>query len=122
MSVFCSVSEQITKLRDKAPESIALFSSEQKLDFIGLDSAAERFASYLIGLGVSRGDTVAISMERSSDWIVAALGTMRAGAAYVPLDAAWPDSRLTFAVNRPPPCSASAAMKPNAIATSSPRR
>ncbi len=37
-------------------------------------------------------------MERSFDWIVAALGIMRAGAAYVPLDAAWPDSRLRFAV------------------------
>jgi len=37
-------------------------------------------------------------MERSFDWIVAALGTMGAGAAYVPLDSAWPDSRLRFAV------------------------
>ena len=38
-------------------------------------------------------------MERSFDWIVAALGIMRGGAAYVPLDAAWPDSRLSFALD-----------------------
>jgi amino acid adenylation domain-containing protein len=38
-------------------------------------------------------------MERSFDWIIAALGVMRAGAAYVPLDSAWPDARLRFAVN-----------------------
>jgi amino acid adenylation domain-containing protein len=38
-------------------------------------------------------------MERSFDWIVAALGIMRAGAAYVPLDSAWPDERLRYAVN-----------------------
>jgi non-ribosomal peptide synthetase component F len=37
-------------------------------------------------------------MERSFEWIVAALGIMRSGAAYVPLDSAWPDSRLRFAV------------------------
>ena len=49
-------------------------------------------------LGVAPGGTVAICMERSFDWIIAALGIMRAGAAYVPLDSAWPDSRLRFAV------------------------
>lgn len=37
-------------------------------------------------------------MERSFDWIVSALGIMWARAAYVPLDQAWPDSRLRFAV------------------------
>ena len=42
---------------------------------------------------------MAICAERSIEWIIAALGTMRAGAAYVPLDAAWPDERLRYAVN-----------------------
>jgi amino acid adenylation domain-containing protein len=37
-------------------------------------------------------------MDRSFDWIIAALGIMRAGAAYVPLDSAWPHTRLRFAV------------------------
>jgi amino acid adenylation domain-containing protein len=50
-------------------------------------------------VGVAAGDTVAVCMERSFDWIVAALGIMRAGAAYVPLDSAWPDERLRYAVN-----------------------
>jgi amino acid adenylation domain-containing protein len=52
-----------------------------------------------VQLGVAPGDTVAICMERSFDWIIAALGVMRAGAAYVPLDSAWPDARLRFSVN-----------------------
>jgi amino acid adenylation domain-containing protein len=38
-------------------------------------------------------------MERSFDWIIAALAIMRAGGAYVPLDPAWPDSRLAYAVS-----------------------
>jgi long-subunit acyl-CoA synthetase (AMP-forming) len=37
-------------------------------------------------LGIASGDTVAICMERSFDWIMAALGIMRASSAYVPLD------------------------------------
>ena len=50
-------------------------------------------------LGVLPGDAVAICIERSFDWIVAALGIIRAGAAYVPLDSAWPDRFSAFAVN-----------------------
>lgn len=42
---------------------------------------------------------MAICLERSFDWIIAALGTMRIGAAYVPLDPGWPDARLRFAVH-----------------------
>ena len=54
---------------------------------------------HLRGLGVAQGDTVVLCMERSFEWIVAALGTMKAGAAYVPLDPAWPDSRVQFALS-----------------------
>jgi amino acid adenylation domain-containing protein len=45
------------------------------------------------------GGAVAICMERSFDWIVAALAAMRAGAAYVPLDSAWPEARLRYAIS-----------------------
>ena len=80
------------------PHSTALSDGDRQLSYEGLDRRADRFAGYLAQLGVAAGGTVAICMERSFDWIVAALGIMRAGAAYVPLDTAWPDSRLRFAV------------------------
>jgi amino acid adenylation domain-containing protein len=94
-----SVSEQISELRESYPRSTALSEGHRQLSYEELDHRADRFAGYLAQLGVAPGDTVAICMERSFDWIVAALGIMRAGAAYVPLDSAWPDSRLRFAVN-----------------------
>jgi|HubBroStandDraft_1064217.scaffolds.fasta_scaffold01508_2 amino acid adenylation domain-containing protein len=93
------VSEQISELRDAFPHSIALSHGDQRLSYEELDRKADRFATYLMQLGIVPGGTVAICMERSFDWIVAALGIMRAGAAYVPLDSVWPDSRLRFAVN-----------------------
>jgi amino acid adenylation domain-containing protein len=92
------ITAQISELRNNCPHSIALSYGDQQLSYEDLDRRADRFAGHLMQLGIVSGDTVAICMERSVDWIVAALGIMRAGAAYVPLDSAWPDSRLRFAV------------------------
>ena len=92
------VPELIAELRDNYPQAIALSHGDQQMTYEELDRKAEQFARYLAHLGVVSSDTVAICMERSLDWIVAALGIMRAGAAYVPLDSAWPDSRLRFAI------------------------
>jgi amino acid adenylation domain-containing protein len=94
-----SVTEQISRLREICPHSIALSCGDRHLSYAELNHQADQFAGYLAQRGVASGDTVAICMERSFDWIVAALGIMRARAAYLPLDPAWPDSRLRFAVN-----------------------
>jgi amino acid adenylation domain-containing protein len=85
-------------LGETQPHSVALRYGDEQLSYEELDCAADRFAGYLAQCGVTGGGAVAVCMERSFDWIVAALGIMRAGAAYVPLDSAWPDSRLRFAV------------------------
>jgi amino acid adenylation domain-containing protein len=96
--VFRCVTERILRVRDAHPSSIALSYGHQQLTYEELDRRSDRFARHLIHLGVSAGQPVAICMERSFDWIIAALGVMRAGAAYVPLDPAWPDARLQAAI------------------------
>ena len=93
------VPEQISELCKIHPRSVALSWGDRQMSYEEFDRRADRFAGYLMQLGIVCGDTVAICMERSFDWIVAALGVMRSGAAYVPLDPSWPDSRLRFAVN-----------------------
>lgn len=95
----CPVPDQISAQRTSSPHFPALFQSDRELSYEELDRGADQFAGHLMRVGVAAGDTVAICMERSFDWIVAALGIMRAGAAYVPLDSAWPDARLRYAVN-----------------------
>jgi non-ribosomal peptide synthetase component F len=97
MSDVVSVPEQISGTAHPIPDSVALSYGDQQLQYGELDQRADQFAAHLAQLGVGPGSTAAICMERSFDWIVAALGIMRAGAAYVPLDSAWPDSRLSFA-------------------------
>jgi amino acid adenylation domain-containing protein len=94
-----SASDQNSDVGTGYRHSIALSSADQRLSYEALDRRADRFASYLMQAGVVPGGAVAICMERSFDWIVAALGIMRVGAAYVPLDPAWPDSRLRYAVH-----------------------
>jgi amino acid adenylation domain-containing protein len=93
-----SVPEQISDLLDLAPHAIALSDGDRQLSYYDLDLRADQFAGYLVELGIVPGGAVAICMERSFDWIVAALGIMRAGAAYVPLDSSWPDARLSYAI------------------------
>jgi len=95
---FQPVTEKIKILGNTRPTSVALRYGDREWSYQELDCAADRFARYLAQCGVIAGGTVAICMERSFDWIVAALGILRAGAAYVPLDSAWPDARLQFAV------------------------
>jgi amino acid adenylation domain-containing protein len=96
--IFRSVSDRILEARDAHPSSIALSYGHQQLTYEELDRRSDLFSRHLIELGVAAGEAVAICMERSFDWIVAALGVMRAGAAYVPLDPAWPDARLQAAL------------------------
>ena len=94
-----TVSEQIAVQAEIHPFSTALRSGERLLTYQELNHRADQFAKYVKEqYAVAPGDALAICMERSFDWIIAALGVLRAGATFVPLDTAWPDARLRFAV------------------------
>lgn len=60
-----------------------------------LDSWAGRIAAKLVAAGVRPGDRVGVLAERSTAMVAAVLGTVRTGAAYVPVDPANPDERVT---------------------------
>jgi natural product biosynthesis luciferase-like monooxygenase protein len=63
-----------------------------------LDRLSGDLCRHLQSLGVERGDLVGVSLPRSIDQVVALLGILRCGAAYVPLDPAYPAERLDFLV------------------------
>jgi amino acid adenylation domain-containing protein len=78
------------------PHANALVFRDQRLTYAELDGKSDALARHLAAIGVGRENVVAILLDRGADFVIAALGAMKAGAAYLPLDPAAPASRLSF--------------------------
>ena len=78
------------------PDKIAVEETEYQLTYEKLDYRANQLAHYLQKLGVNPNTPVGLVLERSIDMIVAILGVLKAGGAYLPLDPAYPQKRLAF--------------------------
>ncbi|HET7232832.1 MAG TPA: amino acid adenylation domain-containing protein, partial [Longimicrobium sp.] len=81
---------------DRTPDAVAVTHGDVSLSYRELDERANRLANHLIGLGVRVDDRVGLSLERGAEMMVAVLGILKAGAAYVPLDPAYPADRLAY--------------------------
>ncbi len=82
----------------RTPSAIAVEAEGTTLTYAELDARAEALAARLRELGVRRGQLVGLCVERSAGLLVGLLGILKAGAAYVPLDPAYPTDRLAFMV------------------------
>ena len=80
----------------QAPEIIALEDRGEKLSYASLNSRANQLARFLRRMGVGPEMMVGIYTERSTEMVVAKLATLKAGAAYLPLDTTFPQQRLAF--------------------------
>ena len=81
---------------EHTPDAVAAVFHEQKLTYRELNQRANQVARHLLRLGLRTEELVAICMERSLDLIIALLGIMKTGCAYVPLDPSYPKERLHF--------------------------
>ena len=79
---------------EKTPQAIALLFQEEQWTYQELNRRANQLAHALHELGIGPGKQVAVYMERSAEMIPALLGILKAGAAYVPLEAHTPAMRL----------------------------
>ncbi|MBW7477363.1 non-ribosomal peptide synthase/polyketide synthase [Paenibacillus oenotherae] len=70
----------------RTPEGIALVMGEQRLTYSELNERANHLAHFLVSRRAERGDTIALYMEPSVEMIIALIGVMKAGCAYLPLD------------------------------------
>lgn len=81
------------------PASPAVRFNGRTLTYAELDQASGRLAAALAAEGVGRGDFIAVAMPRSIELVVALLGTLRAGAAYLPLDIDHPRERVATIIS-----------------------
>ena len=80
----------------KTPDGIAVSDEGGSYTYAGLDRASDSVAAYLIGRGVQENSFVAIRMGREKEFLAAAIGVHKAGAAYVPIDPEYPQERIDY--------------------------
>ncbi len=87
---------QFMAMAAQYPDGIAVVADGREQSYQALDKASNRIAHQLQQAGVMPGDFVGIFAERGFDLPAAMLGILKAGAAYVPLDPAYPASRIEY--------------------------
>ncbi len=80
----------------RTPGAAALIAGGRAYSYRELNAAANRLANHLRRAGAGPEARIGVSMERSADLMIAILGILKAGAAYVPLDPAYPAERLAW--------------------------
>lgn len=79
-------------------EAAALIGEAGRLSYRDLDEASRQLADRLRNAGYGPGARIGLCLPRSFDLIVALLGTLRCGAAYVPLDPTYPEERIAYQI------------------------
>ncbi|MEO1709181.1 MAG: MupA/Atu3671 family FMN-dependent luciferase-like monooxygenase, partial [Pseudomonadota bacterium] len=82
----------------RTPDATALVAGSQTMTYRQLAQSVQRVAATLASYGVKPDDRVGVYIDRSCDLVVAALGIMTAGAAYVPLDPSYPAQRIEMMI------------------------
>jgi amino acid adenylation domain-containing protein len=89
--------QQVVERQSAAtPDSIAIMHGETEISYRDLDVRANQLAHLLKNAGIGAGDLVGVYLERSIDMVIALLGILKSGAAYVPLDPLFPPERIRF--------------------------
>ncbi|MEW2355928.1 amino acid adenylation domain-containing protein [Spirillospora sp. NPDC029432] len=78
------------------PDATAVVAGADRLTYAELNARANRLARHLIARGAGTEDFVALALPRTADLVVAALAVLKAGAAYQPIDLAYPPDRVAY--------------------------
>ncbi|HEU5412936.1 MAG TPA: amino acid adenylation domain-containing protein, partial [Candidatus Angelobacter sp.] len=80
------------------PDNVAVLYAGKKFSYQVLNERANKLAFALVHAGIGPENVVAVLLEPSDELMVALLGILKAGAAYLPLDVATPESRLRYMI------------------------
>src|SRR5262249_53923957 len=81
---------------DRTPEAVAVVCGSEHVTYNELNVRANRLGHYLLERGIGPESRVGIWVERSPGLVIALVGTLKSGAAYVPLDTNYPPERLSY--------------------------
>ncbi|WP_425471110.1 amino acid adenylation domain-containing protein [Saccharothrix variisporea] len=102
-TVTTTIPEVFAAQAARTPDAVAVTFGGTSLTYRELDERANRLAHHLVAAGAGPERLVALTFERSADLVVAVLGVLKSGAAYLPIDPAYPAERIagTIADARP---------------------
>ncbi|HWN68802.1 MAG TPA: amino acid adenylation domain-containing protein, partial [Haliangium sp.] len=80
------------------PDAVAVMAGAASLTYRELDERASQLAHHLQSLGVGPDTMVGVYIDRGVDMVVALLGTLKSGAAYLPLDPSFPEDRIAYMI------------------------
>ncbi|MBO4209343.1 amino acid adenylation domain-containing protein, partial [Micromonospora echinofusca] len=80
----------------RTPDAVAVEAADRSLSYADLAARAHRVAAHLRRHGVGPDVPVGIALDRSPGYVVAVLGVLLAGGAWVPLDPSYPAERLSY--------------------------
>ncbi|MCP4659761.1 MAG: AMP-binding protein, partial [bacterium] len=90
------IHELFERQATRTPEAVALVFGDQRWSYRELDRRANQLAHHLRSLGVGAEVRVGVCAERSAELVVALLGVLKSGGAYVALDPGYPPERVAF--------------------------
>jgi amino acid adenylation domain-containing protein len=96
LEAYATVPAWFRAQRIKSPEATAVEVGRRTLSYAELDAQSSRLASVLRAQGIGRGTIAGIYLQRCPEMVVALLGILKAGAAYLPLDPTLPPKRIEF--------------------------
>ncbi|GAA6169339.1 amino acid adenylation domain-containing protein [Sessilibacter corallicola] len=96
LSEFADVISQFEKQVNNNPEQIAAVFEGEQLTYTELDQKANQLAHFIRAKDIGPEDKIIICQQRSLSMLVSLLAVLKAGAAYVPVDPAYPQDRVAF--------------------------
>jgi amino acid adenylation domain-containing protein len=98
--------EYVAERAQREGDAVALVMGAERLTYAELETASNRLARLLLGVGCHSGDRVCLLAEKSPAAIIGMIATLKAGCAYVPIDTASPPARVARIVRSADPAAA----------------
>lgn len=86
----------VTERAAMAPDAVAVVYEGRQYSYREINEEANRLARWLIDEGIGTEDRVAVLLDKSPELVITALGILKAGAVYLPIDPTYPEDRLAF--------------------------